>query len=70
MTAPAGRMDARLERSAFAVVWLAVIALLSLGAANAVAGLTHEPSTGGRPELTWAGDSAVTPVLESAVTEL
>ena len=59
-----------LERLTFGVVWLGVIGLLSLGAASAVAGLTHQPRTGARPELTWAADAAAAPVLASAVAEL
>jgi hypothetical protein len=69
------RLRSGVERLAFGAAWIGVVALLSLGAASAVTGLSHEPGpdaagSNARPELTWAADSAAAPVLESALAEL
>jgi len=66
----AGRLWLILERPVLAAAWLALVALIALGAATAVAGLDNQPGTPARPELTWLGDSAAAPVLEAATEEL
>jgi len=52
------------------VAWIAIVAILSLGAAGIVATMAHQPGTAARPELTYAGDAAAEPGLASARTEL
>ena len=53
-----------------AVAWLAIVAVLSLGAAGIVATMAHQPGTDARPELTYAGDAAAGPALLAAEQEL
>lgn len=55
---------------ALAVAWIAIVAILSLGAAGIVATMAHQPGTAARPELTYAGDAAIEPGLASARLEL
>jgi hypothetical protein len=57
-------------RAALAAAWLAIVAVLSLGAAGIVATMAHNPGTEARPELTYAGDQALKPGLAAAETEL
>jgi hypothetical protein len=69
----AGRLGAvrrRLERLVFLVVWVLVMTLIAFGAAGLASGLDHQPGTDARPELTYAGDAAITPVLDGARTQL
>jgi hypothetical protein len=58
-----------LRRSVLGVAWLIAAALLAFGAAGVVAGIDHLPGPA-RPELTYAADAAIAPVLDGAVTEL
>jgi len=53
-----------------AVAWIAIVAVLALGAAGIVATMAHQPGTAARPELTYAGDAAAEPGLKAARTEL
>ena len=59
-------MSGPVGRAVLAVAWLAIVAVLSLGAAGIVATMAHQPGTGARPELTYAGDAAAEPELEAA----
>ena len=53
-----------------ALVWLAIIVVIALGAAGLVTGMDHPPGSAGRPELTAAGDAEVTPLLDAAEGDL
>ncbi len=59
-----------LRRLALALGWLACAALLAFGSAGLVAGLSHEPGTPARAELTWAADEAIRPSLAIAADDL
>ncbi len=50
--------------------WIALIILIALGSAGLVTGLDHRPGTPQRAELTWQGDSAIKPGLDSVVVDL
>ena len=63
-------MSGPVGRAVLAVAWLAIVAVLSLGAAGIVATMAHQPGTDARPELTYAGDAAAEPELEAAEREL
>ena len=54
----------------FVLAWVVVMVLVALGSAGLAASLDHLPGSAARPELTWAGDSAVSPQLASARTDL
>jgi len=53
-----------------ALAWLAVAAIVAVGAAGVVASMNHFPGTPARAELTWAGDSAAEPALDAATNQL
>ncbi|HEV8403216.1 MAG TPA: hypothetical protein VGQ31_09295 [Candidatus Limnocylindrales bacterium] len=53
-----------------ALIWLAVILVIALGAAGIVAGMDHPPGSDGRPDVTAAGDAEVTPMLDAANGDL
>jgi hypothetical protein len=55
---------------AMAAAWLACAVVLSLGVAGIAVGLNHSPSTGARPELTWAADRAIAPGLDGAQADM
>ncbi|HEY7524551.1 MAG TPA: hypothetical protein VH720_12950 [Candidatus Limnocylindrales bacterium] len=57
---------AALSRAAWAVGAVAI----AFGAAGLVASLDHAPSSGARPELSWAADASIRPSLEAAADEL
>lgn len=63
-------MIAFLRRFVLALGWLACAVLLAFGSAGLVAGLSREPGTPARPELTWAADEAVRPGLAAATADL
>lgn len=63
-------MIAFLRRLVLALGWLACAALLAFGSAGLVAGLSREPGTPARAELTWAADEAVRPGLAAATADL
>ncbi len=50
--------------------WLVLAAGLALGSAGIVATVEHSPSTGTRPELTWAADQALSTRLNAAIRDL
>jgi hypothetical protein len=50
--------------------WLVLAAGLAFGSAGLVAAAEHLPSSGARPELTWAADQAMSTRLDDAVREL
>ena len=52
-------MSRRWQSVLAAIVWLAIIVVIALGAAGLVSGLDHRSAA--RPELTAAGDARVTP---------
>lgn len=53
-----------------ALLWVAIIVVIGLGAAGLVTGMDHPPGTPARAELTAAGDARVTPLLDEAETDL
>ncbi len=57
-------------RALVRVGWLGLAAGLAFGSAGVVAAAEHLPSSGARPELTWAADRALTIRLNDAVREL
>jgi hypothetical protein len=57
-------------RTLVRVGWLALAAGLALGSAGVVAASEHLPSTGERPELTWAADQGLQTRLDGSVREL
>lgn len=63
-------MNGLVRRVALAVAWVAVAAVIALGAAGLVAAMAHQPGTASRPELTWTADQAAGRALEAARTEL
>jgi hypothetical protein len=63
-------MSGPVGRAVLAVAWLAIVAVLSLGAAGIVATMAQQPGTDARPELTYAGDAAAEPQLAAAEQEL
>jgi hypothetical protein len=63
-------MNGLVGRAVLAVAWLAIVAVLSLGAAGIVATMAHQPGTAARAELTYAGDAAIAPGLSAAEREL
>ena len=50
--------------------WLTLAAGLAFGSAGLVAAAEHPPSTGARPELTWAADAELSTRLDTAVRSL
>jgi hypothetical protein len=56
--------------TAMAVAWFLCALVLSLGVAGIAVGLNHPPSTGARPELTWAADRAIAPGLDAVQADL
>lgn len=67
---PTSRSGSRLSRWAAGAGWIVAVIVLSLGSAGIVGGMSQSPSTGARPELTWAADQAVQPGLTAASTQL
>jgi hypothetical protein len=59
-----------LRRAVLAVIWLAIVAVISIGAAGLVAAMAHQPGTPARAELTLDGDAAAAPGLAAAQSEL
>jgi hypothetical protein len=64
------RIRAGVGRVLMRVGWLALAAGLAFGSAGIVAATSHLPSTGTRPELTWAADNLLSAKLDSAVRDL
>lgn len=57
------------RRIVLGLAWLGAAVLLAFGAAGIAAGFDHLPGPA-RPELTWAADAAIAPVLDRAAAEL
>ncbi len=49
-----------------ALVWLAIIVAIALGAAGIVTGMDHPPGSDARADVTAVGDAEVTPLLDAA----
>ena len=63
-------MTAAIRRTALAIAWLLVMAILALGGAGVVAQWSHPPGTPARAELTWNGDRAIAPSLDVVQNDL
>ena len=63
-------MKGQAGRVVLAVAWVAIVLVLSLGAAGIVATMTNQPGTDARAEVTYAGDASFAPGLADATTEL
>lgn len=59
-----------LQRAALAVVWLLIVAVVSVGGAGLVAAMANQPATPARAELTAEGDAAATASLDAIQVEL
>jgi hypothetical protein len=57
-------------RAGLTAAWLAVAAILSLGAAGIAGSMAHQPGTSSRAELTYEGDKAIEPGLAAAEADL
>jgi hypothetical protein len=55
-----------LRRAVLTVLWLLIVAVISVGAAGLVAAMAHQPGTPARAELTLDGDAAAAPGLLAA----
>jgi hypothetical protein len=74
----ASRVRARLSnrwpipvrRIAADIGWLVLAAAVAFGGAGLVTAADRLPTTGARPELTWAADVALTPQLDAAASDL
>ncbi len=64
------RIRAGVGRVLIRVGWLVLAAGLAFGSAGIVAATEHLPSTGTRPELTWAADNLLSTRLDAAVRDL
>jgi hypothetical protein len=58
------------RRVAAAVVWLALVVAIALGAAGLVSGADHPPGSTARPELTWARDGDADAALDAVTGQL
>ena len=58
------------KRVAIALAYLLILVAVALGSAGIVAMWSHPPGTAARAELTWHGDSTLTPHLDAAQTDL
>ena len=63
-------MKGQVRRVVLVVAWLAIAALISLGAAGIIGAMAHLPGTASRAELTYQGDKAIEPGLTSAEASL
>jgi len=52
------------------LAWLVAAVVIALGSAGIVGGLDHLPTTGARPELTYAADREIAPGLDAATADL
>jgi hypothetical protein len=59
-----------LKRATLAVVWLLIVAVVSVGGAGLVAAMANQPATAARAELTADGDAAAGVVLAHVQVEL
>jgi hypothetical protein len=60
----------RARRILAAVVWLALVLAIAMGAAGLVSGADHQPGTAARPELTFTRDAEVDAALGLATRDL
>jgi hypothetical protein len=60
----------RARRLLAAVVWLALVLAIAMGAAGLVSGADHQPGTAARPELTFTRDAEVDAALGLATRDL
>lgn len=58
------------RRVAIALAYLLILVAVALGSAGIIAMWSHPPGTAERAELTWHGDSTLTPRLDAAQTDL
>jgi len=63
-------MTRSLQRAALAVVWLLIVAVVSVGGAGLVAAMANQPATPARAELTFEGDAAAAVALDGVQVEL
>ena len=63
-------MTGSLQRAALTIVWLLLVAVISIGGAGLVAALANQPGTPARAELTADGDAAATAALDTIQGEL
>ena len=63
-------MTRSLQRAVLAIVWLLIVAVVSIGSAGLVAAMANQPGTPSRAELTAEGDAAATVALDAAQVEL
>jgi hypothetical protein len=63
-------MKGQVRRVVLAIAWLAIVAVLSLGAAGIVATMAHQPGTASRPELTYPRDAEAERALAAIEREL
>jgi hypothetical protein len=59
-----------LQRAGLTVVWLLIVAVVSVGGAGLVAAMANQPGTPARAELTADGDAATATALDHAQGEL
>ena len=59
-----------LQQAVLAVVWLVIVAVVSVGAAGLVAATANQPGTPSRAELTLDGDTAAGVALDAVQTQL
>ncbi len=58
------------QRVAVALAYFLILVAVAVGSAGVVAMWSHPPGTAARAELTWDGDSTLTPHLDAARTNL
>jgi hypothetical protein len=63
-------MTRSLQRVILAVVWLMIVAVVSIGGAGLVAAMANQPATAARAELTYDGDTAASAALDAALVDL
>ncbi len=63
-------MSRFLRRVVLALVWLLIVAVISVGGAGLVAGLANQPGTAARAELTSETDTAAAAALDTAEADL
>jgi hypothetical protein len=63
-------MSRAIQRVGLAVVWLLIVAVVSVGAAGIVASMANPPGAATRPELTMDGDAAAAAALDDAERNL
>ena len=63
-------MRTSLGRLGIRLAWFGCAVLLALGGAGIVAGMSHQPGTSARAELTWVGDHEIGPRLTDGAADL